>query len=208
MISLMTLEEKTELLIEKAQGGDNAAFEVLVDRYRSQLWSFIELRLKEPLKRQVEIDDVFQETLLRAFQGLGRFEWQGEDSLLRWLRGITGNVILQIASRQKYHKPIALDRDVPDSGISPSKALRRDERFDRLNQVIDDLNPDHRKVILLARVKRLPIKEIAKRMNRSPDAVSQLLIRAVQKLKESFGETESLHLPARLLNDREDENGK
>ncbi len=128
MIRLMTFEEKTELLIEKAQGGDRAAFEVLVDRYRSQLWSFIELRLKEPLKRQVEIDDVFQETLLRALQGLSRFEWQGEDSLLRWLRGITGNVILQIASRQKYRKPIALDRDVPDSGISPSKALRRDPR--------------------------------------------------------------------------------
>ena len=48
-------------------------------------------------------------------------------------------------------------------------------------------------------IEGLKIKEIAERMNRSPAAVKQLLSRALVKLKASFGETESLHLPDREL---------
>ena len=80
--------------------------------------------------------------------------------------------------------------------------MRRSERFDRLEEALKTLSPDHRQVITMARVDGLKIKEIAERMNRSPNAVMQLLWRALEKLKASFGETESLHLPDRnLLND-------
>jgi hypothetical protein len=40
-------------------------------------------------------------------------------------------------------------------------------------------------------------------MGRSPDAVTHLLLRALDKLRESFGDTESLHLPPRSLEDQE-----
>ena len=54
-------------------------------------------------------------------------------------------------------------------------------------------------MIRLARVERLPISEVARRMDRSPGATSQLLWRALRKLKDSFGSTDSLHLPPRAL---------
>ena len=77
--------------------------------------------------------------------------------------------------------------------------MQRGERVDRLKAAMHRLSADHREVIHLARIQKLPFKEIATRMNRSPGAVKVLLLRALRELKRSFGETESLHLPDRSL---------
>ena len=46
-------------------------------------------------------------------------------------------------------------------------------------------------------------------MGRSPDAIKQLLYRALKQLKHSFGDTESLNLPDRTLGvDKEDDDGR
>jgi DNA-directed RNA polymerase specialized sigma24 family protein len=82
--------------------------------------------------------------------------------------------------------------------------MRRVERFDRLRVAVQSLSPEHRQVVLLARVDRLPIREVARRMHRSVNATTQLLWRAMQKLKASFGDTESFHLPPQCLESRSD----
>ena len=92
-----------------------------------------------------------------------------------------------------------LDRDVSHKGPSASNAAVRNERFDRLEKALEQLSDEHRRVILLSRIDGLSMKEIAARMERSPDAVMKLLRRALKKLKETFGDTESLSLPARAL---------
>lgn len=204
----MTSQDETQCLVSRARSGDRQAFEDLFRRYQSRLRPLIDLRLKGPLREKVEVDDVLQETLLRAFQSLGRFEWQDEESFLRWLGGIARNVVLQIAGAEKRKKLIALNHEPPADDASLSKLERRKERLDRFQKSIDRLSPDHRKVIFLARVQRLPIKEIAERMKRSPEAVSQLLMRAVKKLKESFGRTESFHLPDQLRWNEEPTDGE
>ncbi len=61
------------------------------------------------------------------------------------------------------------------------------------------LTPDQRNALMLARIDGLRAKEIAGRMNRSEEAVRQLLMRALRQLRTSIGDTESLHLPDRRL---------
>ena len=68
-----------------------------------------------------------------------------------------------------------------------------------MEKALESLSDDHRQVVTLARLEGLKVKEIAKRMDRSPDAVKKLLARALMHLKESFGDTESFHLPDRVL---------
>ena len=54
--------------------------------------------------------------------------------------------------------------------------------------------------VFFSRYEKLPVSEIANRMGRTPSAIRHLLLRAMEKLRESFGEeTESFHLPARGL---------
>ena len=60
---------------------------------------------------------------------------------------------------------------------------------------LDSLSPDHRQVIVLARIRKLQVAEIGRRMKRSENAVKKLLARALDELRKRFGDTESLSLP-------------
>jgi RNA polymerase sigma-70 factor (ECF subfamily) len=81
--------------------------------------------------------------------------------------------------------------------------LRREERLQRLEAALRELSPEHREVIVLSRIENLPLAEVAERMERTPVAVSGLLLRALRKLRAAFGETESFALPARGLSGEE-----
>ncbi len=145
----------------------------------------------------LDAEDILQETLLRAFTAIEQFQWRGEDSFMPWAGGIVERVILHLRRQGRLRKAAPLEGDVADSHLTGSRAMRRNERFDRLEDALKALSPDHRAVITMARIEGLKIKEIAERTERSPNAVTQLLWRALEKLKANFGETESLHLPDR-----------
>jgi RNA polymerase sigma factor (sigma-70 family) len=81
--------------------------------------------------------------------------------------------------------------------------MRRQDRFDRLEKALDRLSSEQREVVLLARFHGCSLKEIARRIDKSPAAVGQILSRALRRLRAAFGDTESLHLPDRSLDDRE-----
>jgi RNA polymerase sigma-70 factor (ECF subfamily) len=188
-------------LVAQAQRGDRGAFEALVTRLGPRLDRVIAAAVGPALRARIDVDDVRQETLLRALRSLDTFQDQGPESFLRWLASIAHHVVHELA-REVGRAEAPIGRvDPAGNEPSPSKILRRQERFDRLEASLASLSPEHREVILLARVERLPLKEVARRMNRSTEAATQLLWRALKKLKENFGSTGSLHLPPRSLLD-------
>jgi RNA polymerase sigma-70 factor (ECF subfamily) len=199
MKTIMALDDKAKQLVEKAKCGDRGAFDRLVREYEPRFVRIIQARLGRPLSEKTEVQDILQEALLRAFRSLQNFHWRQEDAFVSWTAGIIENVIRTQSQRHGRGEFLELHRDLPGGQSSPSKHVRREERFDRLEDALNTLSPEHREVIILARIERMRIKEIAERMKRSPDAVKQLLVRALRKLREAFGDTESLHLPPRKL---------
>lgn len=200
----MPTQPSSHDLLKRAQAGDRAAFEELVDEYRPRLDTLIGLRLRSNLRDFVEVEDVAQETLLRAYRSIGTAEFEEKYALFAWLGTIAERVIIDLARhRERRGRDVPLDPEVSREQVSPSKGLRRNERFERLRLALGDMSPEHREVILLARIHGLPLKDISDRMNRSPAAVAQLLSRALRKLRTAFGETESLHLPPWSLGDQE-----
>ena len=186
-------------LVERAQGGDREAFNALVRTFEDRLRDFIRSRMGPVVRGRLEPEDVVQETFVRAFQSIGHFRWQDEPRLLGWLQSIAENRIRDAVKGPRGDDVLQLSSEMPDSGSSPSRRVRRGERFDRLEQCLARLSPDHRQVVLLCRIEGLKIREAARRMNRSESAVKNLLLRALRELKSSFGDTESLHLPDKRL---------
>ena len=196
----MSIEQHPRDLAFRAREGDRSAFDSLVERYSDRLTSLAHARLGDELARHIDADDILQESLLKAFQSIERFEWRGGDSFVRWIGVIVERSIQDAARRFRARPAQSLEVDVADSVISPSKAERRHERFDRFEGALEQLRPDYREAVLLARIDGLPIEEVARRMNRSPNAVSHLLLRALRKLREILPDTQSLRLPDRRLN--------
>jgi RNA polymerase sigma-70 factor (ECF subfamily) len=204
MRSEMAPEITTKEMIERAQSGDRAALDTLTARYHDALDHYVRLRVGDHLRAEVQIEDVVQETFAKAFEAIEGFQWRNEESFPRWLKGIAEHVILRIARDLRRDRILYVEQDdAPSNAASPSRTLRRHERFDRLQEALDSLSPEYRQVIVLARLKGLRIKEIAERMNRSPNAVALLLARALAKLRETFGDTDSLRLPPMSIEDRE-----
>jgi RNA polymerase sigma-70 factor (ECF subfamily) len=185
--------------IERARGGDRAAFDALFTEVRDRLAGFIRSLMGPSLRRLVDAEDVLQETLLRGYQSIAQFEWQGAGSFCRWLEGIASHVLADAARRAGRKKELQIVRDPSAKGLSPSRHLRREERFGRLKKCIEGMSEDYRTVILLSRIEGLTIKEIARRMDRSEGAVKMLVFRAMRELKKTFGETQSLHLDSQAF---------
>jgi RNA polymerase sigma-70 factor (ECF subfamily) len=200
-------------LVRRARTGDREAFDLLVERHRTRLESFVELRVWDKLRAFVESDDVVQETLIRAFSSMQGFEWQGESSFFRWLATIAEHVILDLRRRhletlkRPGNRMVSLDVSSTEKHVkllgvgkkmspTPSQVLRRKERLKRLKEAIGQLSEDHREVIFLCLIWGLSIPEAAQRLERSTNAVSMLLLRALRALRKHFGTTESFTLPS------------
>ena len=207
----MHSREETERILEEARNGGARAFEKLVTPHLDRLESIIHLRLGKRLRLRVDVEDVLQETLMRAHTSLVRFEWRDQGSFFRWLGAIAEHVVKDLARHHFSSTRGGLDREVrfgaPSDGgglsagerlqapnVSPSRSMRREERLERLEDALEKLSPEHREVILLAHLQGLPTKEVAQRMGRSRPAAAMLLLRATRELKGLFGNTDSLGL--------------
>jgi RNA polymerase sigma-70 factor (ECF subfamily) len=202
------LEETHEShLVEQARRGDQRAFEELFAQSRERLLAMIGGRLSPAVRKHAEPEDVLQDTFIRALHSIERFSWHGAGSFRRWLESIATHILLDVVRRHGRRRVLQLDRDVSGEEEAPSKGLRRRERFERLRDSLETLRPDHQTVLKLSRLEGLPIKEIATRMGRSESAVKNLLLRATRQLKQTFGDTESLHLGGQHFEDPEDRHG-
>jgi RNA polymerase sigma-70 factor (ECF subfamily) len=195
MNALMDDQERTVILVDHARAGDREAFDRLLARFQGRLRSTVESWSRFQLGAKIEVDDLLQESFVRAFRSLERFEWQGDDSFFRWLCGITKRTLAQAIQEQRASHVTGSHSSAAGSGPTPTKISRRVERFERLEEALQSLTPEYREVLLLSRVEGLKTKEIAARMNRSPNAVKHLIARALRALRKRFGDTESLNLP-------------
>lgn len=194
----MTEHSRIQALVEKAGAGDRDAFDELVRSCEGRLRSSVEVQLG-PGRGGADVDEVVQETFVLALQAIDRFQWKGDASFSAWLSRIARNVVIDRAKDARRSRYLELPDGLPAHSSSPSRILRRGERLDRLEKAIAQLPQDYREVIRLSQLEGLRVKDIAARMSRSEYAVKHLLARALQALRKSFGDTESLHLPDRLL---------
>ena len=197
-MAVLMVDESTEELLTRAVAGDRVAFGRLAERFSERLSRLVGSRVGPAVREDLDVDDVVQETFRLALESIESFESRGDDSFIRWLGHIAENVIRK-AARTTARKPSTEEiLEIADRTTTPPSAnLRRDERFDRLQSALESLPPDYRQVIRLSRIEGLKTEEIAERMGRSTSAVKQLLFRALRRLRDTFGDTESLHLPDR-----------
>src|SRR5881296_2628806 len=93
-------------LIAAWRSGDEQAAAELVRRHARALARF----LASAGARDADLDDLVQETFIRAFRAVGRF--RGQCRFRTWLLTIGGNVLKDAARRAKRSRAVPLGADV------------------------------------------------------------------------------------------------
>lgn len=172
-------------LVERAKQGDRKAFHQLVDRFAPRLYQVAAVMTGN----YTDAQDLVQETLLGAYEGLPAFE--GRSSVKTWLTGIMiRQASLQRRRSSRDRKMTSLDQpavpgEVTDlrRGASTSETARTNARLD-LMSLMSRLSEEHRDVLVLRELEGLSYEEIAQMMGVPRGTIESRLFRARQALKE------------------------
>ena len=180
--------------VQRVRSGDAEGFSTLFAKYRPRLAVLLRYKAGSELLASVEIDDLLQETFLRAFRDIDHFAYESPGSFWNWLASIAGHVVLdavRFQGRQKRHAGEVVrfrsesNPDGPDpvDTKTPTLLLAEKERVEALFLRLEALPEDYRQAILLAKVEGLTTAEIAQRLGKSREAAALLLHRALKRFR-------------------------
>ncbi len=179
--------ELSELVLHRAKNGDSQAFEQLVVLYHTAVYQLL-WRMLERSSGQARVEDLVQETFLRVFRSLSRFERGGSAKLSTWILTIATRLALNELRNQK--KTVRFEDTTNDlsSGDRPDEAFQKRRVAAAIREAVANLSPEHRAVFVLREYHGLEYAEIAGALQIDLGTVKSRLSRARGALRKSLKE--------------------
>jgi RNA polymerase sigma-70 factor (ECF subfamily) len=184
------LEADADLaIVRQVQGGDVAAFDALITKYRERVLGII----YNMTSNREDAADLTQDAFIKAFQSIHRF--QGQASFFTWLYRIAINSTLSHLRKNRLRSFFSLERVDSDDPVSKEvidalteqSGAGRDafvrELQEKLNDAMQKLSINHRTVVTLFEIEGLSHQEIAEVMGCSIGTVRSRLHYAKQLLQ-------------------------
>lgn len=185
--------------LERARQGNPAARDELFTACRSYLALLARGQMERRLQGKVDASDLVQQTLMDAHRDFDRFAGCSEGEWRAWLKQMlrhnAGDEFRRFGGqRRAAHREVSFQQtasddsarnwELPDSLGTPSQFVAAREEQLLLAKAMEELSEDHREVIFLRNMQKLPFDEVAAQMGRSRPAVQMLWMRALSRLKE------------------------
>lgn len=176
-------------LVERARGGDETAWELLMRRYRGPLQRFARSRLARQPRRLADTDDVVQDVTINVFRRLHRIELRFPGALLAYLRRSVSNRVADEHRRAVRQGPAAtLDDNLPDGHQSPLDVTIYRDKVRAYRAALLALGPDDRVAIVMRLERGDGYDVIAARLGKpTPNAARVAVARAMFKLARHMG---------------------
>ncbi len=174
-------------VLARARQGDNEAFRALVERHSH---SVFRLAFRMTGNEQ-DAEDVVQESFLRAYKQLGRFESRAQ--FATWLYRITANCSVDLMrakqARRDQSRGESFDEatelaagDMP----SPHRLAESAEIQQRVQEALGALSPLERAAFTLRHYEGRSIDEISATLGLGTSAAKHSVFRAVKKLRAAL----------------------
>ena len=177
--------------VAEAQAGSEAAFRRLVERHARGVFRLaFRLTGSEP-----DADDVVQETFLKAYRELKRFE--SRSSFATWVHRIAANCAYDLLRQRPRHRAEPLDTVGPggqpggiepeaDGTSSPDRLAFGAEIQGRVRTALDLLTPTERAAFVLRHFEGRSLQEIGGTLGLKAGATKHSIFRAVQKMRRAL----------------------
>ncbi len=151
-------------LVARYADGDNEAFDTLLKRHESKIYSYIYYIIKDRDKA----DDIFQETFVKAIMTIRQGRYTGNGRFTSWITRIAHNLIIDGYRQEKIENCVSNEDDSVDifnrkelSEGTIEDALIQQQIDVDIRRLVDALPDNQREVIILRYYKNLSFKEIA-----------------------------------------------
>lgn len=174
-------------VVERILSGDRQAYAQIVMRYQGPLFHY----LGRMGLQQARAEEIAQETFLRAWTHLGRFDVH-RGSFGTWLHTIAHRLALNALGRAATRQELTSDcgHDAASEAPGPPEALAAAERAQRLRAALLELPPRDRAALALACVEELSLADVARIEGCSVVAIKTRLHRARRRLAERLGQAD------------------
>jgi RNA polymerase sigma-70 factor (ECF subfamily) len=183
-----------QVLTEQALAGDQAAFEVLVNKYESPLRGYIWRILKD----HDLMADVLQYVFLQCYYSLPKLRTNAP--LKAWLFRVAYHRCLdELRSKQRRRaiffsqlegedgeEESLLAEEIPDPHLTPEEILDQHELHEQLVQAMETLSPKLRAVVHLRCFGELSFSEIGQRLNMPASTAKTYFHRSLPRLRTAF----------------------
>ncbi|HEY9421017.1 MAG TPA: RNA polymerase sigma factor [Thermoanaerobaculia bacterium] len=185
------METDDAIFVERAQGGDSEAFRVLVERYSQRLFR-VAWRI---LGEEASAEDAVQETFLRAYRALPRFDARSQFGT--WLHRIAANTSIEILrKRQRQRQESQEQADTPSGEPGPDRRALSLEVDRAVREALAGLSPLERAAFVLRHYEERSIAEVCDTLGLRENAGKQAVFRAVKKLRRVLEPLTSRRAPA------------
>ena len=171
-------------LIDRVRGGDDDAFRVLVERHSRAIYR----AAYRITGNGADADDVVQETFLRAYRALERFDARA--AFTTWIHRIAINCSLDlIDARKRRDGKVNDDEDlaaIASTAVSPDRAVHAMEMQRAVASAMERLSGNERTAFVLRHFEGMPLEEIGKVLGTQLNATKNTVFRAVRKLREQL----------------------
>ena len=176
-------------VLARARQGDSDAFRALVETHSRQVFR-LAFRMTG---NEQDAEDVVQESFLRAYRQLGRFESRANFGT--WLYRIVSNCSVDLMrSKQARHDQVrgdsldqegAVELPAADSA-DPERQAQSAEIDRRVQNALRDLSPLERAAFTLRHYEGRSIEEICETLGLGTSAAKHSVFRAVKKLRTAL----------------------
>lgn len=187
------------LLVERVRSGDKRAFELLVEKYRRKIGRLLSRMVRDP----DEVDDIAQETFIKAYRALPQF--RGDAAFYTWLYRIAVNTAKNYLATRKRGMPTVSDvaGEDEDGGEervaatdinTPDAELLSKQIAYAVNEAVEGLPEELRIAITLREIEGMSYEDIANFMGCPIGTVRSRIFRAREaiavKLRPILGTSE------------------
>lgn len=170
------------VLVERVQGGDKRAFDLLVQKYQHKIVNLISRYVSD----NAEQLDVAQEAFIKAYRAIGNF--RGDSAFYTWLYRIAINTAKNYLVAQSRRPPqsdvdsadaeqFEIDTRLKDRD-TPENELLREEIEQMVYRTIEELPEDLRMAVTLREMEGMSYEEIAQAMDCPIGTVRSRIFRA------------------------------
>jgi RNA polymerase sigma-70 factor (ECF subfamily) len=176
------MAETDQQALDRALAGDRDGFRVLVERYSRPLFR-LAFRMTNS---ETDADEVVQETFLRAWRVLDRFD--GRASFSTWIYRIAANCALDLVRVRRRGELLPIDGGLPlaSGAPSPDRLVFDRQVGERLDLALAGMTAQERTAFVLRHHEDLSIEEISASLGLSREAAKHSVFRAVRKLRQAL----------------------